>query len=212
MSPVSWLLPASTRMGWATTKIANPAMTASTPVAYLFRGNGAVFTPGFGRLCDRLRSLGIWAEDLRCTGDRWAVQHLTRQRAQGKLLGPIALLGHSRGGRRALVAARLLANAGIDVDLVICLDVAFPPIVPAYVRRAIHLYRSQWRIYPARPLRASAESRTAIDNIDLDATNAPFSGQGLHHLNITASAALHDWVVNEIGEVAVSSKGDHSKL
>jgi len=86
MSPVSWLLPAGARMGWATAKVPNPPYSPFNSVAYLFRGNGALFTPGFGRLCDRLRSMGVWTEDLRSTGDRWASLHLTGHRAKGELL------------------------------------------------------------------------------------------------------------------------------
>ena len=42
---------------------------------------------------------------------------------------------------------------GIAVRLVVCMDVAFPPAVPANVERAIHLYRTRQRIYPARALK-----------------------------------------------------------
>jgi hypothetical protein len=37
-----------------------------------------------------------------------------------------------------------------------------------------------------------------IENIDLDAPDAPVSGAGLHHLNITASAGVQDWLVDRI--------------
>jgi pimeloyl-ACP methyl ester carboxylesterase len=171
-------------------------------VTYLFRGNGAIFTPGFGRLCSRLRTAGVWAEDLRCVGDQWACRHLLEQREERRLCGPVVLIGHSRGGRRALHAAAWLAHAGVTVDLLVCVDVAFPPLVAANVRRAVHIYRSQWRVYRPGPLRQSPGATGQVENIDLDQLGAPFPGKGLHHLNITGSPALQDWIVDQIRTLA----------
>lgn len=197
-SPIAWLFPAVSRFGWATTSVRNPPKADARAAAYLFRGNGAIFSPGFGRLCDRLRAAGLWAEDLRCTGDRWACRHLTGRHAAGRPSGPVALVGHSRGGRRALAAAAQLGRAGIAVDLVVCVDVAFPPPVPGNVRRAVHLFRSGWRVYPVRPLRPATGAGGRVENIDLDAPMSPFPGRGLHHLNMTGCPALQSWVVRQI--------------
>jgi pimeloyl-ACP methyl ester carboxylesterase len=196
--PVTWLFPAAARLGWATTTVPNPPEGDARAAAYLLRGNGAVFSPGFGRLCDRLRAAGVWAEDLRCVGDRWACRHLVGHRAAGRLAGPVVLVGHSRGGRRALAAAARLGRAGVAVDLLVCVDVAFPPPVPGNVRRAVHLYRSGWRAYPARPLRPAPGACGRLENIDLDGPGSPVPGRGLHHLNITASPALQAWVAGQI--------------
>ena len=204
-SPVSWLLPAAGRLGWATTTVPNPPPTDAWAAAYLLRGNGAVFSPGFGRLCDRLRAAGVWAEDLRCVGDRWACHHLAGQRAAGLLTGPVALVGHSRGGRRALAAAAWLGRIGVAVDLVVCVDVAFPPPVPGNVRRAVHLYRSGWRVYPARPLRPAPGAGGRVENIDLDAPGSPVPGRGLHHLNIMWCPAIRAWVAGQIEGLAGAS-------
>jgi len=159
-------------------------------------------SPGFGRLCDRLRTARVWAEDLWGIGDRWVCRHLLAERAAGRLAGPVALVGQSRGGRRALVAAARLGQAGVTVDLVVCVDVAFPPPVPVGVRRAVHLFRSRWRAYPARPLRSAAGAIGRVENVDLDAPGSPVSGRGLHHLNITACAALQVWISGQIEELA----------
>jgi len=190
--------------------VPNPQLADARAAAYLFRGIGAVFSPGFGLLCDRLRMAGVWAEDLRCVGDRWACRHLLAERAAGRLTGPVALVGHSRGGRRALVAATWLGRAGVVVDLLVCVDVAFPPPVPGNVRRAVHLYRSRWRAYPARPLRSSSGAGVRIENIDLDSPGSPVPGWGLHHLNITGCAVLQTWVVEQI-EALISVAGGGSR-
>jgi pimeloyl-ACP methyl ester carboxylesterase len=197
-SPITWLFPSAARLGWLTSTISNPTLSEARAIAFLFRGNGAVFTPGFGRLCDRLRAAGIWAEDLRCVGDRWMCRHLANVRAHEKCIAPVALIGHSRGGRRALAAAVQLEQIGVDVDLLVCIDVAFSPPVPANVRHAVHLFRSNWRLYPARPLRPLIVGTGRIENVDLDHPSAPFPGHGLHHLNITACPALTAWIANRV--------------
>jgi hypothetical protein len=82
-------------------------------------------------------------------------------------------------------------------------DVAFAETVPDGVRHAVHLYRSRRRIYPAGPLRREPGSRAEVENIDLDAADSPIRPDGLHHLNITASPAVQDWVVRRaLGAVA----------
>jgi pimeloyl-ACP methyl ester carboxylesterase len=202
MSPVTWLLPSAARLGWTTTTVPNPREGDALAAAYLLRGNGVVFSRGFGRLCDRLRGAGVWTEDLRCVGDRWACRHLCAHRAAGRLTGPVILVGHSRGGRRALGAAAQLGRLGVAVDLVVCVDVAFPPPVPQNVQRAIHLYRTGWRVYPARPLRKLTEARGRIENIDLDAPESPIPGRGLNHLNMTSYLPLLDWIAAQIEALA----------
>ena len=189
------------RLGWATASHPNPEPQSARGRVFLLRGNGAVFSRGFGRLCDRFRAAGFRAEDLRCTGDSAACCELLAARERGELSGPVVFVGHSRGGRRTLAAAQRLEPAGVVVDLLVCVDVAFPPPAPGNVRHAVHLYRSRLRLYPARPLRAAPGSSAVIENINLDGPDPPFPGRGLHHLNITASEAVHDWIIRCVGEV-----------
>lgn len=190
------ILPA--RLGWLTTRVPNPDPERARGVAFLLRGNATVFSRGFGVLCDTLRTAGVWAEDLRCTGDRWVRRSLLAGQGPGWPRPPVALVGHSRGGRRAVAAAAFLARFDLFVDLVICVDVAFPPPVPANVGRAVHLYRSRRRLYPARPLQPAPGSPARIENVDLDSADAPFPGRGLHHLNVTASPVVQEWVARQV--------------
>lgn len=197
--PIVWPCTWGTRLSWLTTRVPNPVLSVARGRVYLLRGNGAWFSPGFGRLCARLRRAGFWAEDLRCVGDRWVLHHLQQTSASP---GPIMLIGHSRGGRRALTLAGELHARGIPVALVVCIDVAMPGDVSQNIGEAVHLYRSTRRIYPVRPLTQPRGSSTIITNINLDAADAPFSGAWLHHLNITNSQALQDWVVQRIEQHA----------
>ncbi len=192
---LTWPFCFGVRLGWATARTPNPDPAGALGRAYLLRGNAVVFSRGFGVICDRLRRAGVWAEDLRCVGDRWVRRSLIADQQAGRLRGPIILVGHSCGGRYALFTARQLARRGISVDLLVCIDVAIPFAVPANVRQAVHIYRSRRRIYPARPLRPAPASGAEIVNLDLDAPGSPIDPRGLHHMNITESPAVQDWVV-----------------
>ncbi|MFT3881007.1 MAG: alpha/beta hydrolase [Gemmatales bacterium] len=197
---LSWAFPVAARMGWLTTTVTNPSLPAAHGLAYLFRGNGTIFTPGYGRLTDQLRGQGLWAEDLTCNGLSWAMRHVTKNHGSR----PIILIGHSCGGRRCLRLATLLESVGISIDLLICIDVAFTQPVPTNVRKAIHLYRSQWRFYPARPLIPATGIASLIENIDLDQPHAPFPGTWLNHFNITGNEALQRWIINEVTQLLPS--------
>jgi hypothetical protein len=195
---LTWPFSFGVRLGWATSRILNPEPERARGRVYLLRGNGIVFSRGLAAMCNRLRGEGLWAEDLRCVGDRWVRNHLRADLAAGRLRAPVILVGHSCGGRYALFTARQLCDLGIAVELLICIDVALPYEVAPNVRHAVHLYRSRRRIYPARPLRCSPGSAARVENIDLDAEGSVISPAGLHHLNITGSKALQDWVVGRI--------------
>jgi pimeloyl-ACP methyl ester carboxylesterase len=200
---LTWPFSFGVRLGWATAWTPNPPIGRAVGRAYLLRGQAVVFSRGFGTMCDQLRRAGLWAEDLRCVGDRWVRRHLLTDHQAGRLHGPIIFVGHSCGGRYALYTAQQLAEHGITVDLVICIDVAGPFDVSANVKHAVHLYRSRRRIYPARPLRLATGSTGQITNLDLDAEDSPIAPQWLCHLNITASPAVQAWIVGHILEASV---------
>ncbi|HEX3151400.1 MAG TPA: hypothetical protein VHR66_25200 [Gemmataceae bacterium] len=199
---LAWQIPLGSRLGWLTASAANPDPVRSPARVFLLRGTGTVFSSGYGELCTRLRRAGIWSEDLADVGNHWICRHLLAEHRAGRLRGAVVLVGHSRGGRHVLDAARELEKAGIAVDLLVCVDVALPPTVPRNVRRAISMYMSQRRIYPADPLRRDDGSIAGIENIDLNDPNATIKVRGLHHLNITASPAVHDLIVERIRQLA----------
>jgi hypothetical protein len=194
----TWPFAFGVRLGWASTRAPNPDLRTARGRVYLLRGNGIFFSRGLGTLCGLLRQDNIWAEDLRCVGDRWALRHLRGDRRAGRLRGPVIFVGHSCGGRYALFAAHQLNALGIRVDLLVCLDVALPPPVPANVKRAVNLYLSGPRLYPAGPLHPATGSSAVVENIDLRGANAPVKVQGLNHLNVTDSPAVQERVLQYI--------------
>src|SRR5262249_16567259 len=170
---LTWPFCFGVRLGWATARTPNPTPQSARGRVYFLRGNAVIFSRGFGAMCGRLREAGLWAEDLRCVGDRWVRRHLRADQEQGSLRGPVILVGHSCGGRYALFTARALARWDIRVDLLVCIDVAMPFRVSANVGHAVHLYRSRRRLYPARPLQAESGSAARVTNLDLDIAGSP---------------------------------------
>jgi hypothetical protein len=204
-SRLTWPFPFLVRLGWATSKTPNPDPSCARGRVFLLRGNAIIFSGGFGGLCSALRRCGVWAEDFRCVGDLWACRQLAAEKRAGRLRGPIVFVGHSCGGRYALYGARALQRAGVTVDLVIGLDVAFPPLVPGNVKRAINLYFGGWRIYPAGRFQAEPGAGTRVENIDLNGIDSPVATHGLHHLNLTTSADVQAYVLQRVLETVADS-------
>ncbi len=197
----TWPFPFGVRLGWASTRTPNPDPARARGRVYLLRGNAVVFSRGLGRLCGRLRERGIWAEDLRCVGDRWMLRHLLRDARTGRLRGPVAFVGHSCGGRYALFAAHTLGRLGVGVDLVVCLDVALPPPVPANVARAVSVYFRRHRLYPARPLGAAPGSPAQVENIDLSDPARSVGFRLFKHLTITDIPAVQELILEQVEAV-----------
>jgi hypothetical protein len=189
VSSWTWPFPFLVRLGWLSAGVSNPPADEARGRVFLLRGNGIVFSGGLGVLCGRLRRAGFWAEDLRCVGDRWLCRRLRAEpRREGS---PVVFVGHSCGGRYALHAAGELERACMIVDLVVCVDVAWASPVPANVRRAVHLFRTGPRLYPARPLVPASGSAALIENIDVGVP-------GLHHCNITDHPAVQDLILRHV--------------
>jgi hypothetical protein len=206
----TWPFTFGVGLGWATAGVAQPDPRTARGRVYLLRGQGIIFSSGFGALCRTLRLRGVWAEDLRCVGDRWVLADLHRDLQMGTLNGPVIFVGHSCGGRYALFAAEQLRALGVTVDLLIGIDVAGPAPVPANVRRAVNIYRGGWRIYPAGRLCPAVGSTGEVENIDIADPESALPLPGVHHLNITEQPETQALVLRHILAVVDSRSERHS--
>jgi hypothetical protein len=196
----TWPFPFGVRLGWASTRMPNPDIADAKGRVYLLRGQGIFCSRGLGVLCGQLRECGIWAEDLRCVGDLWALRHLVTDHRAGRLRGPIVFVGHSCGARYALYAAYKLQRIGIEIALLVCLDVALPPRVPSNIKKAVNLYLGRKRLYPARALRPACAASTIVENIDLSTADSPAAGRWLTHLNIIERRSVQGIVFRHVLE------------
>lgn len=110
--------------------------------AYLIRGIlGAIFSRGMNYLAERLRESDVDADvyDFPTCGEIAD----TAMREYGESPEPIVLIGHSMGGRCALLIAKRLQEAKIPVSLLVTVDpVHSSPSVPANVQRYINIFLS----------------------------------------------------------------------
>jgi hypothetical protein len=113
-----WPFTFGVRLGWLTAGRKNPPLTRVSDRIFFFRGQAAVYSNGFGTLCGAFRRAGCWAEDLRCVGHRWVCHELSESQ-KGAATGRNILVGHSAGGRYALVAAQQLDKVGVPIDLLV---------------------------------------------------------------------------------------------
>jgi hypothetical protein len=173
---------------------------AGEPVgrAYLLRGQGWVFSGGWATLAGELRAAGWKAADLSDHGAGAAEADILADRAAGRARGPLALVGHSRGGRQCIDLARRLGERGVTVDLLVTVDVAFPDDVPINVRRALNVYLKRDRLYPAAPLRAAPGGATVIENIALDGPASPVPAAGQSHVTLTDHAPLRAFLLGRL--------------
>jgi hypothetical protein len=61
LSALLWPFSFGVRLGWATARMPNPDVDRARGRVFLLRGNGVVFSRGFGDLCAALRRAGVWA-------------------------------------------------------------------------------------------------------------------------------------------------------
>jgi len=180
--------------------VAGPAPTVQGRV-YVLRGQGFVFSGGLGTVAQRLQQSGVRTSDLSDWGAGGAVNEIVADRKQGTFRGPLVFVGHSRGGRQALGAAAALAQHGITVDLVVVVDAMAVPQVPGNVRRAVNLYLTQGRVYPAAPLQPTPGAATTIENIALDVAGSPIDAGGANHLSVDDNPQLQDYVFRRVRSV-----------
>ncbi|SDS72111.1 LysM domain-containing protein [Bradyrhizobium canariense] len=111
--------------------------------AYLFRGAlGPIFSRGMDRLTEKIQQAGITADVYEFTIcsliASTAIDDYRRDPA------PIILIGHSMGGRCALLFSETLQAEGIPVSLVVTIDPAhMSPSVPLNVERFINIFLSK---------------------------------------------------------------------
>jgi hypothetical protein len=111
--------------------------------AYLFRGAlGPIFSRGMDSLTEKIQRAGITADVYEFTICSLiaakAIEDYRRDPA------PIILIGHSMGGRCALLFSETLQDQGIPVSLVVTIDPAhMSPDVPPNIERFINIFLSK---------------------------------------------------------------------
>lgn len=117
-----------------------PAPVVPRGRAYVFRGAlGPIFSTGMDRLTEKIQRAGITAKTYEFTlcelVASWAADDYKKDPQ------PIIVIGHSMGGRCAVLFSQKLQEQGIPVSLAISIDPAhMTPDVPPNVERYINIF------------------------------------------------------------------------
>src|SRR5919202_2561290 len=172
---------------------AKPARLGSV---YMFRGLfGTARSIALDQVAAELTGLGVKASifdhsDWRAVAETIKAQHRGRPEHE-----PIILVGYSMGGYSVIQLSRELGTAGIPVDLLVALDPAFPPPVPANVARAVGLYQTRAG-FQGSPVQADAgfSGELVVRNLG----HLP----GVEHRNFKVYPAVRREVVARVLQVA----------
>jgi hypothetical protein len=168
----------------------------------LVRGVLTVFSLGLDELAERLRQRGLDVQVVPASLSYAAAERLTQQYEEGRVRGPLVLIGHSLGADLLPMLARQFARRGLSVDLVVMIDSTNPGEVPPNVRRCVNLYQSNtsppwFGIVRGAPITAQSES-TEVVNVDIRTLAKHSEAAQLHHFNIESSAWIHGLVLREV--------------
>ena len=122
---------------------AEPSSIASRARVYLFRGAlGPIFSRGMDHLTEKIQRAGVRADVYEFTICSFIASAAIKDYREDP--APIVLIGHSMGGRCALLFAETLQNEGFPVSLVVTIDPArMSPDVPLNVEHFINIFLSK---------------------------------------------------------------------
>jgi pimeloyl-ACP methyl ester carboxylesterase len=199
----------------------NAASRTHVGQVFCLRGLFDVFSLGLDDLAERLRREGVNATAV--SGPSWRTLggEICRARSRGDLQGPLILIGHSYGADNAIRLARYLVHQNIEVELLVLLDATDPPAVPENVVRCLHVYRPTAlgdllpSVFAGNPVQAEGgNNRTEIANEIVSPEIFGTAAAHIGHLNLDASAAVHELIVDEVLRICPThgvSEGDLSE-
>jgi pimeloyl-ACP methyl ester carboxylesterase len=127
----------------ATPAAAEPPSIGSRARVYIFRGAlGPIFSRGMDHLTEKIQRAGIRADVYEFTICSFIASAAIKDYREDP--APIVLIGHSMGGRCALLFAETLQEEGFPVSLVVTIDPAhLSPDVPLNVEHFINIFLSK---------------------------------------------------------------------
>jgi hypothetical protein len=153
---------------------------------YLLRGLANVFSLGMDTLGTKLRDQGIQATTLNHARWRGIADEIAADYRGKKIIGPVAIVGHSLGATAATLLTADLAERGVPVALLITYDPSFEVTVSKNVRRAVGFHTSSFPgLEPGPGFRGSLE-------------NIPVTSAGVNHITIDKADSVHDRTIVEV--------------
>jgi pimeloyl-ACP methyl ester carboxylesterase len=187
-----------------------PTPMPEKPVAdrlksYLLRGLQNKYSLGLDRLAEEMRIINLPTTIVEYPNWQASAERIAQEYPTWPPDSRLVLVGHSYGADDAVLAAKLLKERGVPVDLLYLLDATKPLPIPDNVVRCVHLFGPSIiglffpNSFAGNPVVPEASNdRTRIINI-------PFiveifgSGVGCaNHFSIDANTLAHNFVIEEV--------------
>lgn len=119
-----------------------PILSTSQPNVVIFRGLAGYY-PSCSEFEEELLEEGV-CPTVALPGACHAItERIIAARNNGRLQGPLVIVGYSAGADKALLASRRLGARGITVDKLVLLEASVHGCVPGNVRECINIYKPQ---------------------------------------------------------------------
>jgi len=164
----------------------------------IIRGIFSVFSLGMDRLACELAQQGYRVDVTPPSMAILAANEIEQEYRRDPSAGPLAVIGHSLGGRLCCVVPWRWRESGIPVKLVVILDANPLQPVPDNVQRCVNLHvtndlgifhgRDTWAVSPA----------TNLVNLDMTKVKRPPGVPSVDHFSIDDSDWIHGLVIEEV--------------
>ncbi len=118
-----------------------PILSASQPNVVIFRAMAGYF-PCISELEDRMLEEGVCPTVALPAAHHQIAERIIGARNNGRLNGPLVIVGYSAGADKALQVSRRLGECGITVDKLVLLEASAHGCVPGNVTECVNIYKS----------------------------------------------------------------------
>jgi hypothetical protein len=119
-----------------------PILSASQPNVVIFRAMAGYY-PYLGEFEERMLEEGVCPTVALPAAHRQIAERIIAARNNGRLNGPLVIVGYSTGADKALLVSRRLGECGITVDKLVLLEASAHGCVPGNVTECVNIYKSQ---------------------------------------------------------------------
>jgi hypothetical protein len=187
------------RMEWVTSH--NSAPHVGT--VYCIRGWSGVFSAGIDEMAGQINAAGGTAVVYMPEQYPELAAAMVRRYKDDPRHEPIIFVGHSRGVDPSLIISRELDKAGVDVDMIVCLDSVDEVTVPKNVRACYNYWMpgdfgDHTNFLRGIPLVKAPDSTGKLFNIDLDTDGRALRGALTDHVSMDDDTKLQHAIIEHV--------------
>ncbi|QDU98653.1 thioesterase domain-containing protein [Lignipirellula cremea] len=165
----------------------------------MIRGAFTVFSLGLDTLATKLRAQGLDVVVSTAATSGYNANALRDEYRRNPNVGPVVIIGHSRGGLLAPDIARSLGQQGVPVDLVVIVDNTHENLkIPANVKRAINFYQTDAVTLLEGQVAFGEGPPGQVANIEINKLPGRDQAGFIDHFNIEESDWVHGLVMEQV--------------